>query len=141
MPTQAEGIGRGVPRFGSLNRRARKSGCPPASGTIALVQNSAGLAAAGTLVSAAFTAALGRRWLSSRRPFLRSWTVSLAAFTVSIGALAYGAAAGCTEPVVRTYYVFGPLHAPAPLPTAVLGAAGWGGLLSGIDASSPGRRP
>lgn len=65
----------------------------------------------GTVVSVGFTVALARRWRTSRRPFLRSWTIALAAFSTGIGALAYGAAVGFDEPVVRVYYVFGALLA------------------------------
>lgn len=75
------------------------------------MRGTAWLALSGTVVSLTFTVALARRWWASRRAFLRSWTLALAAFTVGIGALTFGAAAGFTEPVVRTYYVFGALLA------------------------------
>lgn len=66
---------------------------------------------AGAEVSLLFTLALARRWWASRLPFLRSWSVSLASFTVGLGALWYGEAFGFSEPVVRTYYVAGALLA------------------------------
>ncbi len=65
----------------------------------------------GTEVSLLFALALVKRWWGSRRPYLRSWSVSLVCFTVGLAALWYGEAFGFTEPVFRTYYVAGALLA------------------------------
>src|SRR5664280_1386007 len=99
-------------RFVGLRRR-RTGGTAGLArpGDNAPVRAAAWLAMLGTVVSVGFTVALARRWRTSRRPFLRSWTIALAAFSTGIGALAYGAAVGFDEPVVRVYYVFGALLA------------------------------
>jgi hypothetical protein len=81
------------------------------SATIDGVRAVAWIPLIGAEVSLLFTMALARRWWGSRRPFLRSWTLSLASFTVGIAALWYGEAFGFTEPVLRTYYVAGALLA------------------------------
>ncbi|HVF20220.1 MAG TPA: hypothetical protein VNA14_08250 [Mycobacteriales bacterium] len=60
-----------------------------------------------TLISLEFTLALVRRWSLSRRPYLRSWAVSLALFTAGCAALWYGTAFGWSEPTFRVFYVCG----------------------------------
>jgi len=65
----------------------------------------------GAQTAVLLSAALIRRWWATRRPHLLAWSVSLAAFTVGIGALAYGEAFGFSAPVFRTYYLSGALLA------------------------------
>lgn len=60
-----------------------------------------------TLISLEFTLALLRRWSLSRRPYLRSWAISLGMFTIGCAALWYGTAFGWSEPTFRTFYVCG----------------------------------
>lgn len=62
-----------------------------------------------TVVSWEFALALFRRWRRSRRPYLRSWALSLLFFAVGSGCLWYGTAFGWSEPVFRGYYMFGAL--------------------------------
>ena len=62
-----------------------------------------------TVISLELTFALFRRWRVSRRPYLRSWALSLAFFAVGCGALWYGTAFGFSSPSFRTYYICGAL--------------------------------
>jgi hypothetical protein len=75
------------------------------------------LAFAATLVSLRLTAELVRRYSTRRTPDLLVWSGSLAAFTLASAALAWGAAAGWSDPAFRVYYLFGAL-----LTAALLGA-------------------
>jgi hypothetical protein len=67
------------------------------------------LAFAATLVSLRLSAELARRFRRDRRAELLTWAAALAAFAVSAGALAWGAAAGWSEPAFRVYYLGGAL--------------------------------
>ena len=63
----------------------------------------------------------------SRAPGLLAWAGALAAFAAGSGALAWGAAAGWSDPAFRVYYLFGGLLAAALLGAGSLqrwGAAG-----------------
>jgi hypothetical protein len=60
-----------------------------------------------TLVAWEFALALTRRWGRTRRPYLRSWAVSLGLFALACSALWYGTAFGWSEPTFRTYYAAG----------------------------------
>lgn len=62
-----------------------------------------------TVVSWEFALALVRRWRRSRRPYLRSWAISLLFFAAGSACLWYGTAFGWTEPVFRGYYICGAL--------------------------------
>lgn len=62
-----------------------------------------------TVVAWEFALALFRRWRSSRRPYLRSWAISLFFFAAGSACLWYGEAFGWSEPVFRGYYVCGAL--------------------------------
>jgi hypothetical protein len=62
-----------------------------------------------TVVAWEFALALFRRWRASRRPYLRSWAISLFFFAAGAAALAYGEAFGFTSTVFRSYYIFGAL--------------------------------
>ncbi|MEZ5215159.1 MAG: hypothetical protein R2705_07405 [Ilumatobacteraceae bacterium] len=65
------------------------------------------LAAAATLVAAAFTLATWERWRLRRRPQELAWSVSLAWFTVGAGALWWGFARGWSTASFRTFYLAG----------------------------------
>ena len=62
-----------------------------------------------TVVSWEFALALFRRWRRSRRPYLRSWAISLFFFAAGTACLWYGTAFGWSEPVFRGYYICGAL--------------------------------
>lgn len=62
-----------------------------------------------TVVAWEFSLALFRRWRRSRRPYLRSWALSLLFFAAGAGCLWYGTAFGWSEPVFRGYYICGAL--------------------------------
>lgn len=75
------------------------------------------LAFVATLVSLRLSADLVRRYRARPGPGLLIWAGALAAFAVGSGALAWGAAAGWSNPAFRVYYLFGGL-----LTAALLGA-------------------
>ncbi|HVE63471.1 MAG TPA: hypothetical protein VNB94_06700 [Mycobacteriales bacterium] len=62
-----------------------------------------------TVISAEFALALGRRWWLSRRPYLRSWALSLGLFAAGCAALFYGTAFGWSGATFRTFYICGAL--------------------------------
>lgn len=62
-----------------------------------------------TVVAWEFALALVRRWWRSRRPYLRSWAISLLCFAIGSGCLWYAEAFGWSSPVFRAYYIFGAL--------------------------------
>ena len=65
------------------------------------------LAAGATLVAAAFTIALGDRWITRRKPHELAWTISLAMFTLASAALWIGVSTGWTQGSFRAFYLFG----------------------------------
>jgi hypothetical protein len=67
------------------------------------------LAFGATLISLRLSGELARRFRRNRAPELLTWAAALAAFAVSAGALAWGAAAGWSEPAFRVYYLGGAL--------------------------------
>ena len=67
------------------------------------------LAFGATLVSLRLSAALASRFRRRRAPELLAWAAALAAFALSAGALAWGAAAGWSESAFRIYYLCGAL--------------------------------
>jgi hypothetical protein len=67
------------------------------------------LAFGAALVSLRLSAELVRRHQKLRSPELLAWAAALAAYAVAAGALAWGAAAGWTEPAFRVYYLGGAL--------------------------------
>lgn len=75
------------------------------------------LAFAAALVALRLSGDLVRRWRARRRPELAAWAAGLAAYALAAGALAWGAAAGWSEPAFRVYYLGGGL-----LTAALLGA-------------------
>jgi hypothetical protein len=65
------------------------------------------LAAAATLVAAAFATSTLDRWLLRRRPHELAWTVSLALFAVGAAALWWSEAQGWTNGSFRVFYLAG----------------------------------
>jgi hypothetical protein len=88
------------------------------------------LAFGATLVSLRLSAELARRFRRNRGLELLAWAAALAAFAVSAGALAWGAAAGWSEPAFRVYYLGGALLTAPLLGTGSL-------LLSGRRWAAP----
>ncbi len=90
------------------------------------------LAFAATLVSLRLSADLVRRYRARPAPGLLIWAGALAAFAAGSGALAWGAAAGWSDPAFRVYYLFGGLLAAALLGAGSLERAGvrWVGPLT-----------
>ena len=62
-----------------------------------------------TVVAWEFALALVRRWRASRRPYLRSWAVSLLFFAAGSAFLTYAEAFGWSSTVFRGYYICGAL--------------------------------
>lgn len=75
------------------------------------------LAFAAALVALRLSGDLARRFRERRASELAAWSAALAAYAMSAGALAWGTAAGWTEPAFRVYYLGGAL-----LTAALLGA-------------------
>lgn len=89
----------------------------------------AALAAAATLVAAAFTLSTLDRWVARRRPHEGAWTIALAMFTIASASLWVGATAGWSEPTFRIFYLFGAiLNVPwlALGTVELLGGRRWG---------------
>lgn len=73
------------------------------------------LAFGATLVSLRLSADLLHRYRGRPAPELLAWAAALASFAAGSGALAWGAAAGWSDPAFRVYYLFGGLLAAALL--------------------------
>ena len=86
------------------------------------------LAFVATLISLRLSADLVRRYRERNAPELLIWAGALAAFAVGSGALAWGAAAGWSDPAFRVYYLFGGLLAAALLGTGSLSRFGVRGM-------------
>lgn len=86
------------------------------------------LAFVATLVSLRLSADLVRRYRERDAPDLLLWAGALAAFAVGSGALAWGAAAGWSDPAFRVYYLFGGLLAAALLGAGSLARVGVRGI-------------
>ena len=67
----------------------------------------AALAAAATLVAAAFSLSTLDRWLRRRRPHELAWTISLALFALGAGALWWAESQGWSLTSFRVFYVAG----------------------------------
>jgi hypothetical protein len=78
------------------------------------------LAFAAALVSLRLSGNLVRRYRAGRSPAHAAWAAALAAYAVAAGALAWGAAAGWSEPAFRVYYLGGALLTAALLGTGSL---------------------
>jgi hypothetical protein len=77
-----------------------------------------------TLVSLRLSADLVRRHRTAPAPGLVAWAAALAAFAAGSGAIAWGSAAGWSNPAFRVYYLFGALLAAALLGAGSLERAG-----------------
>ena len=86
------------------------------------------LAFVATLVSLRLSADLVRRYRERDAPDLLIWAGALAAFAIGSGALAWGAAAGWSDPAFRVYYLFGGLMAAALLGAGSLARVGVRGV-------------
>lgn len=86
------------------------------------------LAFVATLVALRLSADLVRRYRERGAPELLVWAGALAAFAVGSGALAWGAAAGWSNPAFRVYYLFGGLLAAALLGAGSLARVGVRGM-------------
>jgi hypothetical protein len=75
------------------------------------------LAFGAALIALRLSGDLVRRYRARRRPELVAWAAGLAAYALAAGALAWGAAAGWSDPAFRIYYLGGAL-----LTAALLGA-------------------
>ena len=75
------------------------------------------LAFGAALIALRLSGDLARRYRARRRPELVAWAAGLAAYALAAGALAWGAAAGWSDPAFRVYYLGGAL-----LTAALLGA-------------------
>jgi hypothetical protein len=82
------------------------------------------LAFAATLLALRLSADLVRRHRADPSPGLLAWAAALAAFAAGSGAIAWGAAAGWSDPAFRVYYLFGGLLAAALLGAGSLLRAG-----------------
>ena len=82
------------------------------------------LAFAATLVALRLSADLVRRHHTRAAPGLLLWAGALASFAAGSGALAWGTAAGWSNPAFRVYYLFGGLLAAALLGAGSLERAG-----------------
>jgi len=93
------------------------------------VTKEAALAAAATLVAAAFTLSTLDRWIADRRRHEAAWTLALAMFTIASASLWVAAVAGWTEPTFRVFFLFGAiLNVPwlALGTVELLGGRRWG---------------
>jgi hypothetical protein len=73
------------------------------------VRHDALLPLVATVIAWEFSLALVRRWWRSRRPYLRSWALSLLFFAAGSAFLTYATAFGWSGVSLRGYYVFGAL--------------------------------
>jgi hypothetical protein len=90
------------------------------------------LAFLATLVSLRLSADLVQRYRARPASALIAWAGALGSFAVASGALAWGAAAGWSDPAFRVYYLFGGLLAAALLGAGslLLVGARWVGPLT-----------
>jgi hypothetical protein len=105
------------------------------------------LAFAAALISLRLSGNLVRRYRAGRSSAHAAWAAALAAYAVAAGALAWGAAAGWSEPAFRVYYLGGALLTAALLGTGSLLLAGrrWAapvalvytGLAAGVALAVP----
>ncbi|MCY7303674.1 MAG: hypothetical protein LH654_11715 [Thermoleophilia bacterium] len=86
------------------------------------------LAFVATLISLRLSADLVRRYSERRAPELLIWAGAIAAFAIGSGALAWGAAAGWSDPAFRVYYLFGGLLAASLLGAGSLARVGARGI-------------
>ena len=82
------------------------------------------LAFAAALLTLRLAGMLLRRWHDRGEPQFAAWAAGLAAFAAASAALAWGAAAGWSDPLFRVYYLFGGLLTAALLGVGSLLLAG-----------------
>lgn len=105
------------------------------------------LAFAAALIALRLSGELARRYRARKRPELAAWAAGLAAYALAAGALAWGAAAGWSEPAFRLYYLGGGLLTAALLGAGslLLAGRGWArpvvlvyvGLAVGVAVATP----
>jgi hypothetical protein len=105
------------------------------------------LAFAAALISLRLSGRLAGRWRARRAPELAAWAVSLFAYAIASGALAWGAAAEWNEAAFRIYYLFGGLLTAPLLGAGSLLLVGrrwvvpvvllYGGLAVGVTVAEP----
>src|SRR5215510_12248399 len=105
------------------------------------------LAFAAALVTLRLSGDLVRRYRRRRAPELAAWAAGLGAYALAAGALAWGAAAGWSDPVFRVYYLGGALLTAALLGVGSLLLVGkrwiapvalaYVGLAVGVVVSAP----
>jgi hypothetical protein len=83
------------------------------------------LAFGAALLALRLGGALAGKWRARRRPELAAWSAALVAYAIAAGALAWGAAAGWSEPAFRVYYLFGGLLTAALLGLGSTLLYGW----------------
>jgi hypothetical protein len=83
------------------------------------------LAFGAALLALRLGGALAGRWRARRRPELAAWSAALLCYAMAAGALAWGAAAGWSEPAFRVYYLFGGLLTAALLGLGSTLLYGW----------------
>ena len=93
---------------------------PSVGNAIQSVPVDALLAFAAALIALRLSGDLVRRYRVRRRPELAAWAAGLAAYALAAGALAWGAAAGWSDPAFRVYYLGGGLLTAALLGTGSL---------------------
>jgi hypothetical protein len=108
---------------------------------------SALLAFAAALIALRLAGALAQRWRESRRPELRIWAWSLAAYAVAAAAIAWGEAAQWDARSFRVYYAAGALLTAPLLGAGSLAVAGrrsagaialaYAGLAVGVAIAMP----
>ncbi len=67
------------------------------------------LAFGAALLTLRLAGLLAARWRAKRAPNLLAWSAGLAAYSLGVGAIAWGAAAGWDDRAFRAYYLFGGL--------------------------------
>jgi hypothetical protein len=83
------------------------------------------LAFGAALLALRLGGALAARWRAKRRPEVAAWGAALVSYAIATGAMAWGAAAGWSEPAFRVYYLFGGLLTAALLGLGSALLYGW----------------
>jgi hypothetical protein len=83
------------------------------------------LAFGAALLALRLGGALAGRWRERRRPELAAWSAALVSYAIAAGAMAWGAAAGWSEPAFRVYYLFGGMLTAALLGLGSALLYGW----------------
>ena len=83
------------------------------------------LAFGAALLALRLGGAIAARWRVQRRPELAVWSAALVSYAIAAGTMAWGAAAGWSDPAFRVYYLFGGLLTAALLGLGSLLLYGW----------------